>query len=171
MEVVFTFVGTFGGVYARFWTNAIHLHVGSKGYGLVRSHYAKQWSRRGPEDHCHAVTGDGAAAKRGDHEPERYDQGTNGKVDSVRESERARTGSRGSEKRAGLQKHYGRCISGSVGHPGSTRADVTNPETETGELRGKVPQFSFFLLVCYSRILETLNAAQCGDIQRRTHTA
>lgn len=156
LEIVFTFFGTFGGVYARFRTNAVHLHVGAQGYGLVRGHYAEQWPRRGSEDHCHAVERNRTSAKRANHEPKRDDQGTNVQVVSVWESESPGAWSRGQEKRT--RQHYGGCITGSVRYTGPTGADVTNPETETGELGGRCLSYLYVTLK-YGGVV-SLSAAQ-----------
>lgn len=84
LETFSIFLAVFGEFFSRLWrTDAVHLHVCTKGYGHLRSHFAEQRARRGLEDHCYAAAGDGFAAERDDHEPKRDYQRTDLKVGSV----------------------------------------------------------------------------------------
>ncbi len=73
----------FGGIFARFRTDPVYLHVCAQGYGPVRSHYAEQRTSGGSEDHSNAVKGDSLTAEGNYHEPEGDDQGTNFEVEPL----------------------------------------------------------------------------------------
>ncbi|KAI4832389.1 hypothetical protein KUCAC02_015358, partial [Chaenocephalus aceratus] len=123
---------------ARLRTDAVYLHVGAQGYGLVRGHDAEQRSGGGPEGHGLAAAGDRAAAEGDHHEPEGDNQGTNVQVEPLREPEPPGRGTRREAARG--EEHDGGCIPGHHGHPGPAGADFTDAQTETGESRAVQPR-------------------------------
>lgn len=136
METFSTFMpGCCGEFRARFRTDAVYLHVGAQGYGLVHCHDAEQRPGGGPEDHSHAVAGDRAAAKGDHYEPKGDNQGTNVQVEPLREPEPPGSGTW--RETAGSEEHDGGCFPGHHGHSGSARTDFTDAETKTGESRGR----------------------------------
>lgn len=136
METFSTFLsGCCGELRARLRTDAVYLHVGAQGYGLVHGHDAEQRAGGGLEDHGHAAAGDRAAAKGDHYEPKGDNQGTNVQVEPLREPEPPGGWTR--RETAGVQEHHGGCIPGHHGHSGPAGTDFTDAETETGEPRGR----------------------------------
>lgn len=136
VETFYTFLpGCCAELGTRLRTDAVYLHVGAQGYGLVRGHDAEQRSGGGPEGHGLAAAGDRAAAEGDHHEPEGDNQGTNVQVEPLREPEPPGGGTRREAARG--EEHDGGCIPGHHGHPGPAGADFTDAQTETGESRGE----------------------------------
>ncbi len=127
--------GCCGELRARVRTDAVYLHVGAQGYGLVHCHDAEQRPGGGHEDHGHAATGDGAAAEGDHYEPKGDNQGTNVKVEPLREPEPPGGGTR--RETAGVEEHDGGCIPGHRGDSDPAGTDFTDAQTETGESRGR----------------------------------
>ena len=136
VETFSTFLpGCCGELRARLRTDAVYLHVGAQGYGLVHGHDAEQRSGGGPEDHGHAAAGDRAAAEGDHYEPKGDNQGTNVQVEPLREPEPPCGGTR--REAAGVQEHDGGRVPGHHGHPGPAGTDLTDAQTEAGESRGR----------------------------------
>lgn len=106
----------------------------------MRSHFAEQCTRRGPEEHRDAAAGDSFAAERDDHESKGDDQRTDLEVGPVREPERHRAwgrAARGQEERSGDQKHDGGRVARPRGHFDATITDFTVAEAEAGKPGGR----------------------------------
>lgn len=136
VETFSTFLpGCCGEFRARLRTDAVYLHVGAQGYGLVHGHDAEQRAGGGSEDHGDAAAGDRAAAEGDHNEPKGDNQGTNVQAEPLREPKPPRGGTR--RETAGVEEHDGGCIPGHHGHSGPAGTDFTDAETETGESRGR----------------------------------
>lgn len=130
------FLGGYGKLRARLRTDAVYLHVGAQGCGLVHGHDAEQRSGGGPEDHGHATAGDRSAAKGDHHEPKGNNQGTDLEVEPLREPELPGGGGTWRQA-AGVDEHDGGRVPGHHGHSGPVGTDFTDAQTEAGESRGR----------------------------------
>lgn len=136
METFSTFFpGCYRELRARLRTDAVYLHLGAQGCGLVHGYDAEQRSGGGPEEHGHATAGDRAAAKGDHYEPKGDNQGTNVQVEPLREPELPGGGTWW--ETAGVDEYDGGCVPGHRGYSGPVGADFTDAQTETGESRGR----------------------------------